>query len=452
MASTIAAISTSLSPGGIGIVRLSGCEAVSIAAKLVRPHDRTKNLTELCGYTGLYGRLHDRDGEFDDAVVFVYRTPKSYTGEDVAEICCHGGEYLLKRTLAAAIFCGAALAEPGEFTKRAFLGGKLSLTEAEGVAELVSATGSQAAAAALGARDGAVFKEITAVRESLVSLSAALAAWLDYPEEEQEETERQALLEGISGSAERLRGLVAAYEQSRILKDGIDTVIVGRPNVGKSTLMNLLCGEEKSIVTELPGTTRDVVEGSLSFCGAQLKLSDTAGIRPTDEPIEAMGVERAYKRAAGAQLVLLLLDSSEGLTPEDRALLERFSEKPTIAVINKTDLGAEILRGDLPSELRAVEISAKTGAGLESLRVEILEAVCLHSLEAGQVFLATERQKIAAEAALQSLEDALSALSLTPDAVSISLDTAIDCLLSLTGERATEAVVNEVFSKFCVGK
>lgn len=453
--STIAAICTPLSLSGIGMVRLSGEGALRIAAKVVRPKDKNRRIPALHGYTGLLGRVFDKQGEFDDAVVFVYRAPKSYTGEDVAEICCHGGPYLLKRTLAACLAAGAVLAMPGEFTKRAFLAGKVSLTQAEAVASLIAARSDEAATAALAARDGALFLEISVIKEALVSLSASLAAWIDYPDEEQDEVFAASLSKGLLQAEERLQALLTNYGKGALFRDGVDTAIIGLPNVGKSTLMNLLSGSQRSIVTEQAGTTRDVIESEISLGGVTLVLSDTAGIRDTQEPIEAAGVKRAYERAARAQLILLLLDGAKALTREDTALLERLQNKPIIAVLNKIDKGRALDAQQVAPLVRAVvPLSAKTGQGRELLEQAVLSVLELAGLEPGQPFLANERQRQAAAAALEVLQEAIKAQQsgVTLDAINILLDSAIDELLTLSGERASQAVVDEVFSKFCVGK
>ncbi|MCI8442094.1 MAG: tRNA uridine-5-carboxymethylaminomethyl(34) synthesis GTPase MnmE [Provencibacterium sp.] len=451
---TIAAIATAQAPAGIGMVRLSGKEAISIAEGMLRPVGK-RRLSALRGYSGLLGRAYDENGDIDEAVAFLYRAPHSYTGENVVEICCHGGAYLLQRVLRRCFALGARPAEPGEFTRRAFLSGRISLTEAEAVAGLIASSGRQQASAALAALDGALYRRIKEIRQQLLSLSAALSAWLDYPDEEQPEVSARRLEEQLSSTCSALTGLLQGYDQGKILSEGIETVIAGRPNVGKSTLMNLLSGEECSIVTSLPGTTRDVVRTDIRLGEMVLHLSDTAGIHETADPVERVGIERAQAALSRAQLVLLVLDGSQELTAADRGLLRRLQGCPAIAVLNKADLGLKMDRQALsPCVRRAVAVSAKKGEGLQELERAVQEVLQLDALDASQAMLVSERQRAAAGKAQAAVREALEALraGMTLDAVGIAIDAAIDALLSLTGERATQAVVDEVFAKFCVGK
>ena len=313
---TIAAIATPVAAGGIGMIRVSGPQALAVADSVFTAVSGRK-AAETEGYRGLFGRLHDQQGEIDEAVVFVYRAPKSYTGEDVAEICCHGGIYLVQRTLRACIAAGARPAQAGEFTRRAFLNGKMSLTQAEAVVDLIASQGQQSAQAALSARDGAVFQKIHRVVDKLLEVSSALAAWVDYPDEDIDEVSDENLRRSVEQVCGSLQTILREYDTGRVLREGVSTVIVGRPNVGKSTLMNLLSGEQKSIVTQIPGTTRDVVEDTIRLGDVVLHLADTAGLRDTQDPVERMGVELAKKRLSTSYLVLAVFDSSEELSDED---------------------------------------------------------------------------------------------------------------------------------------
>ena len=453
-ADTIAAIATAQAPAGIGMVRLSGRQAVLIAEKMLRPAGK-RRLSALQGYSGMLGRAFDEDGDIGEAVVFLYRAPHSYTGEDVVEFCCHGGAYLLQRVLRRCFALGARPAQPGEFTRRAFLSGRISLTEAEAVAGLIASSGRQQAAAALAAMDGAPYRRIQQIRQELISLSAALTAWIDYPDEDQPEVLKTQMEKTLALSCTALQGMVHSYDQGRLLSAGIETVIVGRPNVGKSTLMNLLSGEERSIVTEVPGTTRDIIQTDIRLGETVLHLYDTAGIHETEDLVERAGVKRAHAALERAQLVLAVLDGSEGLSGADRALLSLLEGRPAIAVVNKADLGLEMDTQALLSYVRqTVTISAKEGDGIEKLEKAVLEALELDGLDASQALLVSERQRAAAGEAADTLEEALQALraGMTVDTVGISIDAAIDALFSLTGEKAVQAVVDEVFSKFCVGK
>lgn len=451
---TIAAISTPLAPGGIGMIRISGPEAFAVGDRVFRGISG-KALAQHKGYTGAYGTVWDQEGKIDEAVAFVYRAPASYTGENVVELCCHGGVYLVKRCLRACLDAGARLAEAGEFTKRAFLNGKMELTQAEAVMDLIAAQGSYSARAALSARDGAVYRRIHGVSQELLGLSAALAAWTDYPDEDLEELSDNKLEEGLAQAEKELQKLLRDYDSGRLLREGVDTVIVGRPNVGKSTLMNLLSGTQKSIVTQIPGTTRDVVEETIQLGDVTLRLADTAGLRSTNDPVEKLGVQLARERLERSTLVLAVFDSSDPLTPEDRELIQQVKERPVIAIINKTDLERSIqleeIRRDIP---RVVELSAAAGDGLDRLSDAVFQLLCDKGLSQADAVLANERQRQCAQESLNALEEALLALRAgeTLDAVGVCIDEAIDGLLALTGEKATQAVVDEVFSRFCVGK
>lgn len=454
--STIAAIATPLGTSGIGMIRLSGPQAIKIAAGMMRPAGKAnRDIERMKGYTGLYGRVFDEQGDVDDAVLFVYRAPRSYTGEDTVEICCHGGQYLLERTLRRCFVLGAVPAGPGEFTRRAYMAGKLSLTQAEAVASLIASNGQQAAAAALAARDGSVNRRIGEIRDRMVRLSAGLAAWIDYPEEEQEAVFSSRLENEVLEMRQDLLLLLQGYEKDLNAREGIATVIIGKPNVGKSSLMNLLTGEDTSIVTDVAGTTRDVVESRVMLGGLTLRLWDTAGIRQTEDAVEAVGVERARNRLERAQLVLAVLDGSCPMSGEDRALLQELKGKPSVAVVNKNDLGVRMREEEIaPYVQKVVRLSARTGGGIQELETAIRQVLQQADADPSAAVLQGERQASCAREAEYMLGETLDALrgNMTLDAVNVCLDGAIDALLSLTGERAGEAVVNEVFARFCVGK
>lgn len=451
---TIAAISTPVAAGGIGMVRMSGPQAFEIADQIFVSVSH-KTVSETGGYHGLFGRLHDEQGEIDEAVVFVYRTPRSYTGEDVVEICCHGGIYLVQRTLRACISAGARPAQAGEFTRRAFLNGKMSLTQAEAVVDLIASQSQQSAQAALSAKDGAVFQKIHRVVDKMLGVSAALAAWIDYPDEDIDEVSGENLNQSVMDICNSLHTILKEYDTGKVLREGVSTVIVGRPNVGKSTLMNLLSGEQKSIVTQIPGTTRDIVEDTIRLGDVVLHLADTAGLRDTDDPVEKMGVELARKRLNSSYLVLAVFDSSEELSAEDLELIEKIKDRPVVAVINKTDLERKIdvekIREKIP---HIAELSASAGEGVQALEREVRELLQLSSLDSSSGIIANERQRACVEQATKTMDEARQALEVgeTLDAVNVCIDSAIDSLLELTGERASEAVINQVFERFCVGK
>ena len=451
--STIAAVSTPVAAGGIGVIRISGENAVAIAAAVFHPVS-DKNVTDMKGYTAAFGKVYDGSTPIDEAVLLIFRAPHSYTGEDVAEISCHGGVYLVDRALRAVIRAGARPAAPGEFTKRAFLNGKLDLTEAEAVMNLISAQGEQAASAALTALEGALSRKLKETAQILITDAAYLAAWVDYPDDEIEEISRDKLLADCRSVAETLTKLLNNYEGGRALTQGVDAVIAGKPNVGKSTLMNCLSGYDRSIVTAAAGTTRDVVEDTVRLGKMVLRLADTAGIRRADDEVEKIGVEFALNRIDRAELVLAVFDGSQPLSREDHDVIDRCRGKRAIALINKSDLPQQLDPAALNDFFAVIPFCAKTAAGLQELSDAVTAALGSDSVDTSAAMLANERQRAGCEQALTCVKEAIDALQtgMTLDAVNVSADAAVDALLTLTGERAGEAVINEIFSKFCVGK
>lgn len=452
--STIAAISTGMAAGGIGIVRISGENAIKIADSIFSSVSGRK-IADISGYSALYGKAVDGENVLDAAVALLFRAPKSYTGEDVVEISCHGGLYITKRVLRAALSAGAVPAEPGEFTKRAFLNGKMDLTGAESVMNLISAQGEEAEKIALGILEGGLFKEIKKITDKLLYDMALLSAWVDYPYEEIEELSNENLGGDIRKSIESLQKLINNYDAGKVIIEGVSTAIVGKPNVGKSTLMNLLSGTDRSIVTEIAGTTRDIVEDTVTLGGIVLHLSDTAGVRETDDAVESIGVERAVKRLENAQLVLAVFDASRPLSDDDRRLISLCKNKNAIGIINKTDLVENYLTDELEENFRKlVFISAKTGDGKDRLEQAVTELLGTGNFDTNAATLINERQLECCKNALKALNEAEEALKigLTMDAVTVCLDSAVESLLVLTGEKATDSVVNEIFAHFCVGK
>lgn len=449
---TIAAIATGGGGAGLGVVRISGPDAIHAADAVFRAANG-KSIVDAKGYTARYGRVYDAQGDIDEAVALIFRAPKSYTGEDVVELSCHGGPYILQRVLRAVYAQGVSPAGAGEFTKRAFLNGKMDLTQAQAVCDLIAASGEQAARAALSARDGALHKEITALIDILVTLSSDLAAWIDFPDEDVPAVQDKSIKDRLDLVCARLDALLESFVTGRYIREGIRTAIVGKPNVGKSTLMNLLAGRKRSIVTDIPGTTRDVVEDTVTIGGITLHLWDTAGMRETDDPVESMGVTLAKERLNAADLVLAVFDSSQDLAQEDIALIDALDNTPRIAVINKTDLEQKLDREYIRKHfIRTVEISAATGQGEEALRDAITELFSVHTFDPMRAVLAGERQRDCAQRARTLLEEARAGLGLSLDAVYVSIDCALDALMELTGQKASEAVIDSVFERFCVGK
>jgi tRNA modification GTPase len=451
---TVAAISTPIGTGGIGIVRLSGAEAIEIAARIFRPYGSTP-LREKAGYTGCLGKIWSGDVPVDEAIAFVYKAPKSYTGEDVVELSCHGGLWILRQTLRLCLENGAIAAQPGEFTRRAFQNGKMDLMQAEAVMQLIHAEGEAALQAALSARDGALTGAIAAVRGTLVQWAAHLAAWVDYPDEGIADVDTNALSAALEDCRGHLDALLATYDKGKILREGVHTAIVGKPNVGKSTLMNLLSGRPRSIVTEIPGTTRDVVEETVRLGDFVLRLYDTAGIRGTEDVIEKIGVEKSKQVIEETQLVLAVFDGSRELEEDDWEIIDYAQGKPIIAVVNKADLPGKLEQARIRERIcRVVALSAVSGEGLDQLEQEILECLGINHLDTSAPMIGSERQRQALLEANASIAGAIEALSIeqTLDAVGVEIDSALDKIFSLTGERVTDKVVDEVFAKFCVGK
>ncbi len=452
--SAIAAISTPLGTGGVGIIRISGKKATEIADRIFVSVNG-KKLSSSKGYRAYFGRIFDGETAVDEVVCLVFRAPHSYTGEDVVEINCHGGVVLLKKILRLVLQNGAQAAAPGEFTKRAFLNGKLDLSEAESVMTLISAQGEQGANAAFNQLEGSLSRKIEKINSSLLSLAAHIAAWVDYPDDEIEELGNNELYSTIYNAYLELCALLSNFDSGMAVTNGVEAAIVGKPNVGKSTLMNLLTGYDRSIVTEIEGTTRDVVEETVNLNGCILRISDTAGMRETGDIVEKLGVERSRKKLERAAIVFAVFDLSKPLSDEDKELIDECKDKNVIPIVNKTDLeprlDVDYIKNKLGSPLF---ISAKSGDGYNELCDRVAELMGTKNFDTTSAMLVNERQRICCQKASDALKDALEALNigLTPDAIGVCIDDAIAALLELTGQKASEAVVDEVFKQFCVGK
>lgn len=453
MEDTIAAIATAQMPAGIGVLRISGEGAIKTAQKIFSSVSG-KKLDKMNGYTAAYGKAHDGDEEIDECVALVFHAPRSYTGEDVVEISCHGGAYIMRRVLNAAIKAGARSAAAGEFTKRAFLNGKLDLTSAEAVMDLVGAQGEAAAKSALSQHEGALYRNIVEIKKQLVEISADITAWIDFPDEGVPSLEPETLRANLENVYSTLKKLDDNYERGKIMREGIDTVIIGRPNAGKSTLMNAIAGFEKSIVTEVPGTTRDIIEENVNFAGVVLRLFDTAGLRETEDIVESIGVSRAKKRIETSQLVFAVFDASRPLDEEDRKIIDLIEKKKAIAIINKCDLPIKINKEYINAKIsNIVYISATKGEGIDKLE-DIVRKLTEAGIDPNAALVANERQHECVMRAIDGIKTSLDAvnLGLTLDAVSVGIEQAINSLCELTGERASEEIIDRVFSKFCIGK
>jgi len=469
---TIAAISTPLGTSGIGVVRISGPESIQIASRLfVSPAmlrggkraPKHSGCADLPTNTAHHGTLLDprTNDAIDDVVLTVFRAPSSYTGEDVVEVSCHGGIAILKSALKAALDSGARLAAPGEFTRRAFLNGKLDLAQAEAVNDLIRARTDGARRVALSQLDGALSSRVRASRERLLGVIAAIEAAIDFPDDV-DEPDRSWLASEIGAARESVASLLATFGRGRLFREGLRVAIAGRVNVGKSSLLNALLRHARAIVTPVPGTTRDVIEESLEIHGIPIVALDTAGLRSTDDPVEKIGVEFAERSLDSADLILLVFDISKGIIREDLELLERFKEKPAIAVLNKIDLLPEEARGLVTEEhvgrlgrsLPAVQTCASSGQGIEELEDAIAQAAASCDLGEEAAVVSNIRHQQALGRVLDSLDQALITLQgANPiDLLSVDLASARDSLGLITGETASDDLLDRIFSEFCVGK
>ena len=453
--STIAAIATPPGQGGIAVVRLSGPDSYRVAEQVFRPADSRKRVADAKGYTALYGQFADGEDLFDDGIALFYRAPRSYTGEDVVELSCHGGSAVARRLVEACLAAGAIPAGPGEYTRRAMLNGKLSLTQAEAVMDLISAGGRQGAALANAAKDGALARKIGAQQEVLTALQAHLTAWVDFPEEDVPALETGALRQSLEEVKAGLEELIQNYNAAAVLREGIDCAIVGRPNAGKSTLLNLLAGFERAIVTPIAGTTRDVVEQAVQLGEIRLNLFDTAGLRETDDPVEAEGVRRSWAKLAEAGLVLAVFDGSSPLAKEDLDLAKRCAGCRAIALVNKEDLPVQFDTGAIaPYFAMVIPVCCKEEGAKKVIAEAVARLLGTARIDPHAASLSGQRQLSAALRARDGVQGALDAVDtgFGLDAMSVCVDDALEALYELTGENASEAVIDQVFEKFCVGK
>ncbi|MBO2521173.1 MAG: tRNA uridine-5-carboxymethylaminomethyl(34) synthesis GTPase MnmE [Firmicutes bacterium] len=456
---TIAAIATPPGEGAIGIVRMSGPGAVAIAERVVQS---TRRLSQVPSHSLVHGKVVDEGGRvLDEALVAVMRAPRTYTGEDVVEIHCHGSPVVLQQVLARLLQEGARPAEPGEFTKRAFLNGKLDLAQAEAVIDLVRAKSPKGAQIAAMQLEGRLSARVSAQREEILDLLAHLQAVIDYPEEGLVDVDPGEMKRRLERLVDEIDQLLAGADAGRIYRDGIRLAIVGRPNVGKSSLLNALLGEERAIVTPIAGTTRDVIEERALLGGIPFTLADTAGVRATDDPVEAIGVERTRQAVAGADLVLIVLDGSEALAPEDLEVAELVRQAGAgarvLVAVNKCDLprvleqaAVERLAGPWP----VVWVSAVTGEGLARLEETAAAQVLGQGGAPSAILVTRARHRGALAAARRALEDAGETIArgLPLDLVSVDLQEALEALGQVTGESVSEEVVARIFAQFCVGK
>ncbi len=447
--STICALSTPRGVGGLAVVRVSGEEAVSICEKLVRP--AKGSLSQLPPNRAAFARVYDGERVLDEVMVTCFYAPASFTGEDTVEISCHGSIYITERLLELLIAAGSKPAAAGEFTKRAFLNGKLDLTQAEAVIDLIHSRSPLQARSALGQLDGRLRRKVGALRRTLMDIGTEIMAYVDYPEETIGEIDESSIIERLQETEGALQRLLASFERGHLIREGIPTAIIGKPNVGKSTLMNALLGRDKSIVTDIAGTTRDTVEESALVGDMVLHLMDTAGIRETADRVEAIGVERARAAAEDAALILAVIDGARETDAEDREILSLAKDKPAILIVNKSDLPQRAQFEEKDFQY-IIPVSAKEESGLEALHQAVRALFAEEAVEGES--LNNLRQKTAVAEALASVESALAAFAtgMGADIAGLDVAAAAERLAELTGESIKEQMIEDIFSRFCVGK
>ncbi|MBI5181173.1 MAG: tRNA uridine-5-carboxymethylaminomethyl(34) synthesis GTPase MnmE [Nitrospirae bacterium] len=455
---TICAISTPVGEGGIGIVRISGKDAITIADKIFFSK-KNKKLSNLASHTIHYGEIRDNNSKrVDEALVSIMKAPNTYTKEDVVEINCHGGAVPLKMALERVLKNGARLAEPGEFTKRAFLNGRIDLAQAEAVMDIISSKTDDSLRLAVNQLSGILSKKVNAIREELISIIASVEASIDFVDEDIEFISRDEMGKRIKRAVDEIEALITTADEGRIYKEGIATAIIGRPNVGKSSLLNALLKEERAIVTPVPGTTRDVIEEWVNIKGMPLRILDTAGIRHTEDIVEIEGVKRSREAIKMADIILLLIDGSVKLNEEDKRLMEEIRDKKLIVLLNKSDLPSLVKKNDIEKALpekEIVSISALTGEGVDSLKAVIHELLFKGGITAGERPIITNlRHKTALEKTKSSLENLQNSLkeNMSEEFLAVDLRAALNALGEITGETATEDILNRIFEEFCVGK
>lgn len=454
---TIAAISTSIGASGIGIIRVSGPDAILIVDKIFRS-SKNKKLIDVKTFTLNHGHIIAEQKEIDEVLVSVMREPHSFTGENVVEVNCHGGLIAVKEVLNAVIKAGARHAEPGEFSKRAFLNGRIDLAQAESIMDLINAKTKKGMNVALKQLDGVLSREVNDLRDMLLDLLAQIEAGIDFPEHDVEEVSRENIKDKSIFIAEKLHKLIDTADTGKVFREGLKTAIVGRPNVGKSSLLNALLKESRAIVTDIPGTTRDVIEEVVNIRGIPLRLIDTAGIRETEDIVEKIGVEKTRQVLEEADLILVVIDASEPLNDHDRNILKNMNQKNLILIANKTDMGENIDYNKLKkycSPENIIKMSVINGTGLENLEKRIEKMVYAGlSADSDDILVTNVRHKQSLEKAYESISDVIEAvdMGMPTDCLSIDIKTAWESLGEITGDTVSDGLLNEIFSKFCIGK
>lgn len=457
MADTIAAVATAMTASGIGIIRISGPQSREIVGKIYRSKGGKTRIENVLSHTIQYGFICDEDEVIDEVLVMIMDAPRSYTGENTVEIDCHGGVLAMKRVLETVIKYGARPAEPGEFTKRAFLNGRIDLSQAEAVIDVINAKNEYALKSSISQLRGNIQRVIKEIRQGIIYQIAYIESALDDPEHISIDGYGDTLKGEISLLKEKLESLLNTVREGKLMKEGIKTVIVGKPNAGKSSLLNLLVGEERAIVTDIAGTTRDILEETIVLHGISLRMIDTAGIRDTDDVVEKIGVKKAVENAKDADLILYVVDSSVPLDENDREIIELLKDKKSIVILNKMDLKQQVTEGELKEKTShpVVAVSAKEEEGIEFLEAQIKDMFFEGNLSFNdEIYITNMRHKAALEEAKRSLEMVENSIEMQmpEDFFSIDLMNAYEVLGSIIGESVGEDLVNEIFSKFCTGK
>ena len=452
---TIAAISTGMTNSGIGIVRISGEEAFDIADRIYKGRNK---ITESESHTIHYGHIIDGEETIDEVLVMVMRAPRTFTGEDTVEINCHGGTFVLKRVLETVLKNGARAAEPGEFTKRAFLNGKMDLSQAEAVIDVINSENEYALQSSISQLKGNIKNKINDIRKKIIYHTAFIESALDDPEHINVDGYGETLKSEAEKIIDELEILIRSADNGRVMKEGINTVIVGKPNAGKSSLLNVLSGHERAIVTDIEGTTRDILEEQIKLGGLSLNVIDTAGIRTTDDVIEKIGVDRAWEYAMNADLIIYVVDASKELDENDDKILDLIRNKNTIILLNKSDLDTVVTAGmmkERAGNIPVISVSAKEEQGIRELEEMVKEMFLKGEISFNdQIYITNVRQKNALSDALESMKKVIQSIDdgMPEDFYSIDLMDAYESLGSITGESVGEDLVNEIFSKFCMGK
>lgn len=455
---TICAIATPIGEGGVAIIRISGEKSLEIADKIFVGKNK-KDLKDMKTYTMRYGNIVDIDTEeiIDDVILSYMKAPRSYTGENVIEVNCHGGVVATNRVLNQIVKAGARLAEPGEFTKRAFLNGRIDLSQAEATMDIIKAKTELSMKSAIMQSRGALSKEIGELRKYLLNVLALIEYAVDFTEDDEDIVDDNLVAQikdGINKTLSRINSLLKNADEGKIIRDGLNLVIVGKPNVGKSSLLNSLLREKRAIVTDIPGTTRDIIEEYINLDGIPIRITDTAGIRDTEDTVEKIGVERSKEKIEEADLVILMLDTSRELDDEDKVIIDSVRDKKYLALLNKVDLECKLSKEFIDSLDRKIEISAKTGFGIENLKEEIKNLFFNGEIDSESLIISNTRHKQALYRSLENCNLALEKLNLNEylDLISIYVTSAMKALGEITGDELEEDLLNKIFSEFCVGK